>query len=188
MKSTPIDFNIVERKLNETGIGDLGIASIREIKRLVDLIEKDSGQRFIRMEMGIPGLVPVQIGIEAEKAALDMGIPAIYPDIYGRADLKKEISNFVKLFLNIDVNTEGCIPTVGSMQGSFASFMTLNRIDKNRGQTLLINPGFPVHMQQLRILGIETISFDVYDYRGEKLRDKLESCLEGGKVSTILYS
>lgn len=188
MKSTPIDFEIVERKLNETRIGDLGIASIREIKRLVDLIEKDSGQRFIRMEMGIPGLAPVQIGIQAEKEALDMGIPAIYPDIFGRAELKEQISKFVKLFLNIDVNTEGCIPTVGSMQGSFASFMTLNRMDKDKGQTLLLNPGFPVHMQQLRILGIETATFDVYNFRGEKLRDKLESILKGKKISTILYS
>ncbi len=188
MKSTPIDFEIVERKLKETRIGDLGIASIREIKRLVDMIEKESGQRFIRMEMGIPGLAPVKIGIEAEKKALDMGIPAIYPDIYGRAELKTEISRFVKLFLNIDVNADGCLPTVGSMQGSFASFMTLNRMHKDRGQTLLLNPGFPVHMQQLRILGIETLSFDVYNYRGEKLREKLESYLQSGKVSTILYS
>jgi len=188
MKNTPINFEIVERNLEETRIGDLGIASIREIKRLIDMIEKESGERFIRMEMGIPGLAPVKIGIEAEKKALDMGIPAIYPDIYGRADLKIEISRFAKLFLNIDVNTEGCIPTVGSMQGSFASFMTLNRMDKDRGQTLLLNPGFPVHMQQLRILGIEALSFDVYNYRGEKLREKLESYLQSGKVSCILYS
>lgn len=188
MKSTPIDFEIIERKLKETRIGDLGIASIREIKRLVDMIERESGQRFIRMEMGIPGLAPVKIGIEAEKKALDMGIPAIYPDIYGKAELKTEISRFAKLFLNIDVNVDGCLPTVGSMQGSFASFMTLNRMHKDRGQTLLLNPGFPVHMQQLRILGIETLSFDVYNYRGEKLREKLESYLQSGKISTILYS
>jgi aspartate/methionine/tyrosine aminotransferase len=188
MKSTPIDFEIVERKLTETRIGDLGIASIREIKRLIDLIEKESGQRFVRMEMGIPGLAPVQIGIKAEKEALDMGIPAIYPDIYGGAELKEQISKFVKLFLNIDVKADGCLPTVGSMQGSFASFMTLNRMNKDKGQTLLLNPGFPVHMQQLRILGIETVTFDIYDYRGEKLRGKLESFLSGGKISTMLYS
>jgi aspartate/methionine/tyrosine aminotransferase len=188
MKNTPIDFEIVEKHLNETRIGDLGIASIREIKRLTDLIERDSGKRFVRMEMGIPGLAPVQIGIQAEKMALDMGIPAIYPDIYGRAELKQEISRFVKLFLNLDVHVDGCIPTVGSMQGSFASFMTLNRMHKDRGQTLLLNPGFPVHMQQLKILGIEAISFDVYNFRGDKLRDKLESIMKEGKISTILYS
>ncbi len=188
MKNTPLNPEIVEKHLNETRIGDLGVASIREIKRLIDLIEKDSGQKYIRMEMGIPGLPPVKIGIEAEKKALDMGIPAIYPDIYGRAELKHEISRFVKLFLNIDASPESCIPTVGSMQGSFAAFMTLNRRDKDRGATLFLNPGFPVHMQQMRILGMEALSFDVYDYRGDKLREKLESELKTGRVSTILYS
>lgn len=188
MNKTPIPREIVDRQMEATQIGDLGIASIREIKRLIDLIEKDSGQKFVRMEMGIPGLAPVRIGIEAEKNALDMGIPAIYPDIYGRAELKQEISRFVKLFMNIDVSPEGCIPTVGSMQGSFASFMTLNRTNRDKGHTLLLNPGFPVHMQQLRILGIPHSSFDVYNYRGEKLRDKLEECLKDGKVSTMLYS
>lgn len=188
MKSTPIDSSIVERILHESHIGDLGIASIREIKRLVDGLEKESGQKYIRMEMGIPGLKPVEIGIEAEKEALDLGVPAIYPDIYGKAELKQEISRFIKLFLNVDVSPEGCIPTVGSMLGSFASFMTLNRMYRDRGKTLFLNPGFPVHMQQIKNLGQESVAFDVYDYRGEKLRDKMESYLQTGEISTILYS
>jgi aspartate/methionine/tyrosine aminotransferase len=74
------------------------------------------------------------------------------------------------------------------MQGSFASFMTLNRMYKDRGKTLFINPGFPVHMQQIKNLGQESFEFDVYDYRGDKLRDKMESFLQTGEVSTILYS
>lgn len=188
MRNTPIPHESVNRHLAETRIGNIGNASIREVKRLIDLIEGETGKKFIRMEMGIPGLAPVQIGIEAEKQALDKGIPAIYPDIYGLAPLKKEIARFVKLFLNIEVNPEGCIPTVGSMMGSFASFLTLNRMHKDREGTLFIDPGFPVHKQQVRILGQGHWSFDVYDYRGEKLRDKLEEYLSTGKVSSILYS
>jgi aspartate/methionine/tyrosine aminotransferase len=188
MKSTPIDYSTVDRVLEETKIGDIGNASIREIKRLVDLLEKESGHRYIRMEMGIPGLAPVRIGIEAEKEALELGIPAIYPDIYGKTELKEEISRFCKLFLDIDVNPDGCIPTVGSMQGSFASFMTLNRMHKDRGKTLFLNPGFPVHMQQIKNLGQECFEFDVYHFRGEKLHKKIESYLKTGEVSTILYS
>ena len=188
MRNTPINFNTVNEKIKESKIESVGTASIREIKKLVDEIEKATGEKYIRMEMGIPGLPAVQIGIDAEKEALDKGIPAIYPDIFGTMDLKNEISRFVKLFLNIDVNIEGCIPTVGSMQGSFASFLTLNRMHPNREGTLFIDPGFPVHKQQIRILGQDFRSFDVYDYRGDKLKDKLESYLETGKVSTILYS
>ena len=188
MRNTPIPYEAVERRITESKIGNVGTASIREIKRLIDLIEQDTGEKFIRMEMGIPGLAPVQIGIDAEKEALDRGMPAIYPDIYGNVELKKEISRFVKLFLNISVDPEGCIPTVGSMQGSFASFLTLNRMYKERGGTLFLDPGFPVHKQQVRILGQDHWAFDVYNYRGEKLRDKLEEFLSTGKVTSILYS
>lgn len=188
MRDTPIPYEVVERKIAESNIGNVGTASIREIKRLIDQIEQESGERFIRMEMGIPGLAPVKIGIEAEKDALDKGIPAIYPDIYGMASLKKEISRFVKLFLNINVDPEGCIPTVGSMQGSFAAFLTLNRMYSDRGGTLFLDPGFPVHKQQARVLGQESWAFDVYNYRGDKLRAKMEEYLSSGKVTSILYS
>lgn len=188
MRNTPIDYEIVTKKIEESKIKNVGQASIREIKKLVDTIEQETGKRYVRMEMGIPGLPPTKIGIEAEKKALDAGVPAIYPDIFGIRPLKNEISRFVKLFLDIDVNPEGCIPTVGSMQGSFAAFMTLNRMYKEREGTLFIDPGFPVHKQQLKVMGQEFKSFDVYNYRGDKLRDKLESYLSTGKVSTILYS
>ena len=167
MKETPINHNIVTQKIKESPIESVGKASIRDIKKLIDQIELASGEKYIRMEMGIPGLPPAQIGIEAEIEALRRGIPAIYPDIFGIAPLKKEISRFVKLFLNIDVNEEGCVPTVGSMQGGFASFMTLNRMDKEKTKTLFLDPGFPVHKQQHRVLGIEFESFDVYNYRGD---------------------
>jgi len=188
MKNTPIDTQTVSKIISESNISSVGTGTIREIKKLVDDIEKATGEKFVRMEMGIPGLPPVQIGIEAEKKALDKGIPAVYPDIFGIPGLKQEISRFVKLFLDIEVNEGGCIPTVGSMQGSFAAFMTLNRMHKDREGTLFIDPGFPVHKQQLRVMGQDYMAFDVYNYRGDKLYDKLESYLKTGKVSTILYS
>ncbi len=188
MKNTPIDYSTVTELIEKSKLQSVGRSSIREIKKLIDEIEKATGERFIRMEMGIPGLPPVKIGIEAEKKALDLGIPAIYPDIFGTYELKQEISRFVKLFLNIDVDVEGCIPTVGSMQGSFASFLTLNRMHADREGTLFIDPGFPVHKQQIKVLGQGFMSFDVYNYRGEKLREKLESYLQTGKVSSIIYS
>jgi aspartate/methionine/tyrosine aminotransferase len=188
MKNTPINPEIVSKRLAESGIASVGRASIREIKKLIDGIEADSGEKFIRMEMGIPGLPPSRIAIDAEIDALNRGMAAIYPDIYGIPSLKKEISRFCKLFLNIDVSDEGCLPTVGSMMGAFATFLTINRMYADRDGTLFIDPGFPVHKQQCRILGQKHYAFDVYNYRGDKLRAKLESYLETGKISSILYS
>lgn len=188
MKDTPINYDIVSEKIKEMNLPSVGKASIREIKRLVDNIEKATGEKFIRMEMGIPGLPPAQIGVQGEIEALQKGVAAIYPDIDGVPALKPEISRFVKNFLDVDVDPAGCIPTVGSMQGSFACFLTLNRLYKERDTTLFIDPGFPVHKQQHKVLGQKFESFDVYNYRGDKLREKLEAYLSKGHIHSVLYS
>ena len=80
---TPISYEVVSRQIDEMNLASVGRASIREIKRLVDQIERASGQKYIRMEMGIPGLSPSSIGTEAEIEALRNGVAAIYPDIDG---------------------------------------------------------------------------------------------------------
>lgn len=187
-QDTPLNFDIVTQKVQESGIKEVGKASIREIKKLVDNIEAATGEKFIRMEMGIPGLPPTQVGVDAEIEALKSGVAAIYPDIHGIPTLKKEISRFVKNFMNNDVSPEGCIPTVGSMQGSFAAFMMLNRMNTGKDKVLFLDPGFPVHKAQLKVLGLGFHSFDVYDYRGKKLREKLESYYKQGDVSSVMYS
>ena len=188
MKKTPIDSNIVKTRIAENGLTNLGIASIREIVKLVNQIESDTKIKFIRMEMGAPGLLPPSIGIEAEIAALRQGVAAVYPNIEGFRPLKDETSRFIKLFLDIDVHPQGCIPTVGSMMGSMVSFLVANRNDKTKEGTLFLDPGFPVQKTQVKMLGHDYHAFDIFEYRGLKLRNKLESYLKSGKISSILYS
>jgi aspartate/methionine/tyrosine aminotransferase len=187
-KETPIDYEVVTGEISAMNLPGVGKASIREIKRLIDNIEKATGKKYIRMEMGIPGMKPSSIGTEAEIEALRNGVAAIYPDIDGTPELKKQISAFVKNFMDIDVMPQACIPTVGSMQGSFAAFLTLSRMETQRDTTLFIDPGFPVHKQQHRVLGQKFESFDVYDFRGDKLREKLESYFRKGHIHSVLYS
>ena len=187
-KNTPIDYEVVHSKIKESGLADLGQGTIREIVKIVNKIEAETGKKYIRMEMGVPGLDPPEIGINAEIAALKRGVASKYPMIEGVSALKKEVSRFIKLFLDVDVSAEGCMPTVGSMQGAMAAFLVANRADHTKKGTLFIDPGFPVQKQQCHVLGHEYESFDVYDYRGEKLRDKLESYLKTGTISSILYS
>lgn len=188
MHQTPVPSEIVKAKIKENGLQKVGTASIREIKKLVDTIENASGVKFVRMEMGIPGLPPSKIGVEAQVEALRKGVAAKYPDIQGIPELKEQISSFVKNFMNIQVSPNSCLPTVGSMQGGFASFLTLSRIHKERNTTLFIDPGFPVHKQQHKVLNLKMETFDVYDFRGEKLREKLESYFSKGHIHSVLYS
>ncbi len=188
MKDTPISYDVVQRHIQESQIRNIGKATIREIKRLINGIETETGEKFIRMEMGVPGLPACEIGIQAEIEALKNGVAAIYPDIEGTPILKKEAARFVKLFLDIEVDAANCLPTVGSMQGGFAAFLTFSKIHRDKDTTLFIDPGFPVHHQQHRVLGQKFETFDVYDYRGEKLRDKLESYFSKGNIHSVLYS
>ncbi len=188
MKDTPIDYNIVKEEIENSGLAEIGKGTIREIVRTVNNIEKASGDKFIRMEMGVPGLAPPEIGINAEIAALKKGVASKYPMIEGIAELKPEAARFVKLFLNIDVDEKSCIPSVGSMQGAFATFMVACRRDIKKDTLLFIDPGFPVQKQQMKVLGFKYETFDVYDYRGEKLREKLESYLSQGNINCLIYS
>ncbi len=188
INKTPIDAGVVKKKIDASGLEKVGLGAIRELVKLVNEIEKESGEKYIRMEMGVPGLPPSQIGIEGEIEALRKGVASKYPMIEGVDILKTEISRFVKNFMNIDVDSKNCIPTVGSMQGGMASFMVSCRRDVTKDTTLFIDPGFPVQKQQHKVLGLKFETFDVYNYRGEKLRAKLESYLSKGNISTILYS
>ena len=188
MKNTPVDINIVKRRIEESGLTNIGTASIREIAKLVNQIEESSGVKFVRMEMGVPGLPSSQIAIEAEIDSLRKGVASVYPDIEGIKPLKEEASRFIKLFLDLDINPQGCIPTVGSMMGSMVSFMVANRNDKTKEGTLFLDPGFPVQKTQVKMLGHDYHAFDIFEYRGAKLKNKLESYLKSGKISSILFS
>ncbi len=188
MDNIPISEDIIESVKEATGILSPGTASIREIVSLVNRIERETGIRFVRMEMGVPGLPAPEIGTNAEIEALKSGVGSLYPDIAGLRSLKEEASRFIRLFLNINVSPAGCIPTVGSMMGSMICFLVANRNDRNKEGSLFIDPGFPVQKQQVKMLGHDYFSFDIYNYRGQKLRAKLESFLETGKVSSLIYS
>ncbi len=188
MKNTPIDPILVNKIIADFSIKDFGKATIREVKAIAAKVEAETNVEFIKMEMGVPGLPPSSVGVKAEIAALESGIASLYPDINGLPELKEEASRFVKAFINVDIKPEGCVPVTGSMQGTFASFLTCSQCDEKRDTILFIDPGFPVQKQQLLVMGQKYETFDVYNYRGSKLKEKLEEYLQKENVSAIIYS
>lgn len=188
MSNSPLPKKVVDEKIKQLRISEVGKASIREIVALINLVEEETGIKYVRMEMGVPGLPPSEIGVQAEIDALKRGVAAIYPMVDGVKPLKEEASRFVKNFLNIDVASKGCIPTVGSMQGTFTAFLAAGNADKKKDSALFIDPGFPVQKQQMLVLGQKYETFDVFNFRGEKLRGKLEQYLSKGNIHSIIYS
>ena len=188
MNRSPFEKEVIDRKIKELRIPDIGKASIREIVALVNMVEEATGLRYIRMEMGVPGLPPEQTGIESEIEALKKGVAAIYPMVDGIKPLKNEASRFIKNFLDINISPGGCIPSVGTMQGTYAVFMAVGNAVQGKDTVLFIDPGFPVQKQQMQVLGQKYETFDVFKYRGKKLRDKLEEFLAKGNICSIVYS
>lgn len=188
MKNTPIDYCTAQQVIDSFGLPDFGKATIREVVAVSHRIEKLTGTEFIHMEMGVPGLQPARVGVEAEIEALRNGIASIYPDINGLPALKQEASRFIKAFIDVDIAPEGCVPVTGSMQGTFASFLVCGQCDPEKDTILFIDPGFPVQKQQITVMGYKYETFDVYEYRGAKLKEKLEEYLSGGNIAAVVYS
>ena len=179
---------LVEQAARELHVADLANATIGEVLLVAQYLEQKTGIPFIRMDQGSPGLPVNRYGVEAEKRALDRGVGSQYPAAAGVPELKHEASKFVKAFLDVDISARSCVPTVGSVAGSFGSFIACTQRIKGKNKVLFIDPGFPIQKSQLRIIGAEWVEFDIYNYRGEALRGKLEEMLSVGDIAAIVYS
>ena len=186
MPNTPLDYQTVTNAIEEMALGDFSQATIRDIQSLSRILEEKTGQPFIHLEMGVPGLKPSDIALEAEKKALQEGCATIYPPNGGIPRIKKAASDFVKAFIGVDIDPLGCIPTTGSMQGTFATFTALKHACD--GTVLFIQPGFPVQTTQCDVIGLRHTGLDIHDYRGPQLIEKLEQIIKEENICSIVYS
>ena len=180
--------DLVASVAREMKVADLQNATIGDILLVASRLEELTGIPFIRMDQGSPGLPANRIGIEAEKAALDKGLGAQSPAAAGVPELKEAASRFVKAFIDIDISPRACLPTTGSVAASFGAFIACTQRIPGKDKVLFIDPGFPIQKSQLRILGIRWKLFDIHDFRGQALRDKMEEYLKDGDIAAIVYS
>ncbi len=184
----PLDREVVRRIVSSLGF-DVRTASIREMNKLVNSIERELDIRFVRMEFGIPGLPVNPVAIDAETEALrERQVGHVYAPFEGVPALKEEAARFVKLYMDLDVPPSCCVPTIGAMMGCFGALALASRMWKGRRTVLFLEPGFPVNKLQARLLEIDTASIDFYDHRGEKLIRAVEDRAKRGDLCAILWS
>lgn len=188
MKHQVFSEELVVQVVDELKVANLEQATIGEVLLVASRLEELTGIPFIRMDQGSPGLPANRIGIEAEKAALDRGVGSQYPAAAGVAELKAVASRFVKAFVDIDISPAACVPTTGSVASSFGAFIACTQRIPGKDKVLFIDPGFPIQKSQLRIIGVKWEWFDIYHYRGEALRAKMEEYLSKGDIAAIVYS
>lgn len=185
----PISKEVFDAAVQRLMIMDLGSATIRQICSLAGEIEREAGEPMIHLEIGNPGLEAEEVGVAAEIRALECGVANKYPAIQGIPELKKAGSEFIKAFLDVDMPEKCIIPTVGSMQGCFTLQLLLGQRLKGEKDTMLfLSPGFPANVNQAKVLGLKSIQFDIYQYRGKELESKLDEILSKGNITGLLYS
>lgn len=59
MRNTPIERKLIDETIADFHITDFAKATIREVKAIAANAEAASGVEFIKMEMGVPGLPPL---------------------------------------------------------------------------------------------------------------------------------
>ena len=188
VKEMPLDKEAVARILRRSDI-DLRTASIREMNRIVNEIEQELDVRFVRMEFGIPGLPTNPLAVEAEIEAISTrGLSNRYAPFDGIPELKVEAARFAQNFMNLEIPSDCCVPTVGAMQGGFLAQAVAGRIDPARDTILFLEPSFPVNRQQTMFLGLKQDRIDFYDHRGDKLVRALDDRLSRGDVAAVIWS
>ena len=178
----------LDEVLRGMNIKSLASATIRQCVNTAQELERISGESFVHLEFGVPGIKASQFGVDMQKLALDAGIAAVYPPTGGIPEFKWNASAFIKAFVGIDIFPECVVPTVGSMQGCFNLLLECSQLHEGRKAVIYLSPGFPSHFLQAKILGLEARSLDIYDNRGDKLGQSLEELMSDGKVCAIVYS
>jgi aspartate/methionine/tyrosine aminotransferase len=169
---------------------DLSRCGLEELWALIDLIEREMGAKFLRMDFGVPGLRPAILALTSQTAALAGGvIPSQYPPSDGIPRLKDAASRFLNKFLAAEAPPECCLPTCGATQGAFIAQAVAARRYEDTNEILFLEPGYPPMKAQARFLGIKPIGIDLYDYRGDRLIDAIESTVrEKGSIGAISWS
>ena len=184
----PIPRQSIDDVLHRLDIADIGRSTIRQCVNVSHELERISGEKFIHLEFGIPGLDACRVGVEAQKKSLDSGDASVYPPVCGIHELKENGSRFIKAFVGVDISSEGIIPTVGSMQGCYNLLLECIQMNPEKDTIVYLNPGFPSHYLQTKVLGFKTRMFDLRDFRGEGFRERLEEMFGDGRVAAIVYS
>ena len=183
----PIDHELVAQLLRESHF-DTARLSIREVNRLVTMLEQRQDFSFVRMEFGVPNIPPPPLVAEALHAAIDQGVHGRYPAFDGIPELKAAGARFVEAFFGLSVTPACVIPTCGAMQGGFIAQALAGNLRSDAKTILFLDPSFPVSKLQTRFLGLAAEGIDLYDHRGEKLLAALAERLAHGGVGGLLWS
>ncbi len=114
---------LVERAVSELHIADLSQATIGDVLLVAQYLEKETGIPFYSDGSRLSGASCQSNRYRGRESSARPGVGSQYPAAAGVAELKNEASRFVKAFMNVEISPRACVPTTGSVAGSFGSFI-----------------------------------------------------------------
>ena len=180
--------DVIDETLERAGI-DFQELDIQELWKQIGCLQETLGVEYVRMDFGVPGLLPPYVAIRAHLQAISTVVaPMTYPPSEGTIELKQAASAFLKSFLELDIKAEHCLPTCGATQAAFIAQAIAGRRYSTKTKVLHLEPGYPPIKEQTRFLGLESCGIDVFGCRGARLIDRLRTTCETGDVAAIAWS
>jgi aspartate/tyrosine/aromatic aminotransferase len=117
---------------------------------------------------------------------LKTGIANTYPNIEGVPSLKRYPDSFLFFLILMFPKIAAFRAQVNKRKLYFFHYNFEN--SSKQKLHFISRPGIPSSQTTINGSGFASKSLDVYDYRGDKLKGKLEEILSEGNISSILYS
>ena len=129
-------------------------SKLREVRQL-----QSEGKPIINMGIGSPDLAPHFSVIEAIHAAVIEENAHQYQSYQGLPELRKGFADFYSKYFSVTLNSNSeILPLMGSKEGILhISLAFLNEGD----QVLIPNPGYPTYSSVTKLVGAESVFYDL---------------------------
>lgn len=181
------DREKIDTILASLGLG--GAFNIEDFWQAIDLIENALGIHYVRMDFGVPGLLPPDICLNEHVTALETGtIAQAYPPYAGAADLRMEMAEFVTRRTGVNLSLDNFFVTCGGTQALFVAQAVAGSLYHNRKTIVFLAPVYPPMLAQARLLGLNPVCIDMTSLRGEALLRTVRAAFANLPTAAICWA
>lgn len=183
-----LNRNDVDAVIESTGLG-YDEFRIEEFWAAVDLLESKLQFPYVRMDFGVPGLMPPESLLKSHQISIQEGvIPQQYPPHSGVATLNKEVATFLQNRIDTAIEPEDIFVTCGATQALFIAQAVAAKMKKSAKGLAFLTPNYPPMCSQALFLGMDIHQIEVDGKRGQVLLDAIESVFLSGEIASFCWA
>lgn len=166
-----------------------GEFNIEEYWSAVNQLERVLGIDYVRMDFGVPGLLPAEACLTKHVAVVGQGeLPQQYPPYAGVLKLRTAMASFVSNRLRIGCPADGVFVTCGGTHALFVAQAVAAKLQAPAKRIVFLSPTYPPMISQARFLGLEIITIEIDGKRGRALVSAVREVFEQGGVAAFCWA